>query len=90
MKEQNSELLNTILIKNLTMTGITMIGTPMIESIIDLHLTMYNERIDMNQVKEIYRIDTFTMEKLTEIKRELVRLHHETLMGTIGDFIVEL
>ena len=43
MKEQNSELLNTILIKNLTMTGITMIGTPMIESIIDLHLTMYNE-----------------------------------------------
>tara|TARA_Y100000592_G_C5312024_1_gene240619 strand:- start:331 stop:582 length:252 start_codon:yes stop_codon:yes gene_type:complete len=83
-------LLNIILIKNLNMTGITMIGTPMIESIIDLHLTMYNESINMNQVKEIYRIDTFTMEKLTEIKRELVRLHHANMMETVGDFIVEL
>tara|TARA_R100001443_G_scaffold117231_1_gene140633 strand:+ start:296 stop:514 length:219 start_codon:yes stop_codon:yes gene_type:complete len=72
------------------MTGINMIGKPMIESIIDLHLTMYGDTINESQVKEIYRIDTFTMEKLTEIKRELVRLHHETLMGTIGDFIVEL
>ena len=72
------------------MTGINMIGKPMIESIIDLHLTMYGDTINESQVKEIYRIDTFTMEKLTEFQRELVRLHHETLMGTIGDFVVEL
>lgn len=72
------------------MNTLSMIGTPMIESIIDLHLTMYNENINMNQVKEIYQIDTFNMEKLTEIKRELIQLHHNSMMDTIGSFIVEL
>ena len=72
------------------MNALSMIGTPMIESIIDLHLTMYNEEINMNQVKEIYQIDTFSMEKLTEIKRELIQLHHNSMMNSIGGFIVEL
>jgi hypothetical protein len=72
------------------MTGINMIGTPMIESIIDLHLTMYGDTINESQVKEIYRLDTFTMEKLTEIKRQLVHLHHDSMMNSIGSFIVEL
>jgi|19_taG_2_1085344.scaffolds.fasta_scaffold98875_3 hypothetical protein len=68
----------------------TIMNYSMIESIKDLHLAVYQEDINTEEILDFYKINYLDITALNQIKDNLIMLHHAMMTRSVGAFIMEL